>query len=662
MKILHSLATLLFVLILLIQLDLNPIVEATDGSSKSVSKATKGLQKVKCKEKVDEALRQYFKDEDDDDNDDNDDVDDDDADDGNESDEDALENDRTDNQDYGDDDNDEDNDDDDDDDQSGEKASDNDSNDDDDDDDSKESAHENEDDDDEEKNQVKKSVQSVEKNSAHDDEDDDDDDNDDDEPTPIPAKKKKESGKKNKNNPSNKKASVNKKSSQNDHDDDEDDDENSDQPRRSRAHIDDILKVYEIGSQDDNAEQNLIQSIFRDVKRVYESTVKPLETIYKYRQITTRLITDSEIFSKPMILFLGGKSTGKSSLVNYLLGIDGTSWQIPTGAASQTKFSILTYGDNYTHLSPIELAADFTFSSLQRFGEQFIADYIDARRLPINILQKMVIVDSPGLIDMVPTAMAKQTIDNDVYQWFIDRSDVIYIVIDVSQLHLSTSLRALLDQLKGREVRFIIAKADMASHSQIISMFGQLLWVLSPIMSHERPPMVYALSTLPQDNFDEFVDSQETSWLKDLSQQLSGISRIESHIAEVRRHAVRVRNHAKLIDCYLSTFYKNKGLFTFGSSSRQLAADIAENPHQYRIYSGAFMGQLQNVSRYDLPDPGVYREFFRSNPLIDFKPLTSTCSYFRGCPIDRLDVAIAYDLPELVGKYKKLTKTKFEQN
>ncbi|KAH9414090.1 hypothetical protein DERP_012569 [Dermatophagoides pteronyssinus] len=570
MRLLHSLIILLFVLLLLIQFDSNPIVDATDESSKSISKATKGIQKVKCKEKVDEALRH---------------------------------------------------------------------------------------------------VHEVKKNSpsSHDNDDnDDDDDDDDDEPTPIPAKKKRESVKKNKNS-GHKKTSTNKKSrkhddNDDDDDDNDDDDENSDQPRRSRAHIDDILKVYEIGSQDDNAEQNLIQSILRDVKRVYESTVKPLETIYKYRQITTRLITDSEIFSKPMILFLGGKSTGKSSIVNYLLGIDGTPWQIPTGAASQTKFSILTYGDNYTHLSPIELAADFTFSSLQRFGEQFIADYIDARRLPINILQKMVIVDSPGLIDMIPTAMAKQTIDNDVYQWFIDRSDVIYIVIDVSQLHLSTSLRALLDQLKGREVRFIIAKADMASHSQIISMFGQLLWVLSPIMSHERPPMVYALSTLPQDNFDEFIDSQETGWLKDLSQQLSGISRIESHIAEVRRHAVRVRNHAKLIDCYLSTFYKNKGLFTFGSSSRQLAADIAENPHQYRIYSGAFMGQLQNVSRYDLPDPGVYREFFRSNPLIDFKPLTSTCSYFRGCPIDRLDVAIAYDLPELVGKYKKLTKTKLEQN
>jgi len=62
----------------------------------------------------------------------------------------------------------------------------------------------------------------------------------------------------------------------------------------------------------------------------------------------------------------------------------------------------------------------------------------------------MTIVDSPGLIDLFPSNTAKQTIDNDVYQWFIDRSDVIYIVIDVSQLHLSSSLRVLLDQLKGK--------------------------------------------------------------------------------------------------------------------------------------------------------------------------------------------------------------------
>ena len=84
----------------------------------------------------------------------------------------------------------------------------------------------------------------------------------------------------------------------------------------------------------------------------------------------------------------------------------------------------------------------------------------------------MVIVDSPGLIDMVPTAMAKQTIDNDVYQWFIDRSDVIYIVIDVSQLHLSTSLRALLDQLKGKQSFFKL------NYSKGSSITVHTLWIV----------------------------------------------------------------------------------------------------------------------------------------------------------------------------------------
>ncbi|CAG2118950.1 unnamed protein product, partial [Medioppia subpectinata] len=311
---------------------------------------------------------------------------------------------------------------------------------------------------------------------------------------------------------------------------------------RSRAHIDDILRVYEIGSQEDTSEQNLILSIYRELKKLYESSVKPLEMIYKYRHITTRLITDAELFAKPKVLFLGGKSSGKTALVNYLLGIDSTSMQLNS--------------DNYTRLSPTELCADFTFSSLQQFGQQFLEHYIQANRMPISLLQKMTIIDSPGLMDQISKSgtIGQQVIDTDVYQWFIDRSDVIYIVIDVTQLQLSHQLKALIEQLKGRDVRFILSKSELVSHSQIITMIGQLLWILSPIMPSERPPQVYALTTVPQQVYDAFIDDQEVSWLKDLSNQISGISRVESRVAALRRHAVRVRNHAKLVDCYLSTF------------------------------------------------------------------------------------------------------------
>lgn len=57
----------------------------------------------------------------------------------------------------------------------------------------------------------------------------------------------------------------------------------------------------------------------------------------------------------------------------------------------------------------------------------------------------------------------------------------------------------------------------------------------------------------------------------------------------------------------------------------------------------------------------VYRDFFRLNSLYDFQRLSETCTFFRGCPINRLDVSIAYDLPELVGKYKKQAEKVLEQ-
>ena len=63
----------------------------------------------------------------------------------------------------------------------------------------------------------------------------------------------------------------------------------------------------------------------------------------------------------------------------------------------------------------------------------------------------MTIIDSPGLVDPMSGKITSvgQVIDNDVYQWFIDRSDVIYIVIDVTQIQLSTGLKLLIEQLKG---------------------------------------------------------------------------------------------------------------------------------------------------------------------------------------------------------------------
>jgi len=40
---------------------------------------------------------------------------------------------------------------------------------------------------------------------------------------------------------------------------------------------------------------------------------------------------DPEIFSKPLVLFLGPWSAGKSSIINYLLGTEFTQNSLKTG-------------------------------------------------------------------------------------------------------------------------------------------------------------------------------------------------------------------------------------------------------------------------------------------------------------------------------------------
>lgn len=109
-----------------------------------------------------------------------------------------------------------------------------------------------------------------------------------------------------------------------------------------------------------------------------------------------------------------------------------------------------------------------------------------------------------------------------------------------------------------------------------------------------------------------------------------------------------------MVDCYLTTYYNQKSLF---SNKKQVSDKIIEHPQNYNIYEG--LSTLTNISRYDLPDPEVYLDFFRLNPLYEFKKLSETCTYFKGCPINKLDIAIAYDLPELVGKYKKLLEENY---
>uniref|UniRef100_A0A182NFJ1 Dynamin-type G domain-containing protein n=1 Tax=Anopheles dirus TaxID=7168 RepID=A0A182NFJ1_9DIPT len=423
---------------------------------------------------------------------------------------------------------------------------------------------------------------------------------------------------------------------------------------RDTAHIYELLNINDDASAREKALQETADVILRDLKRIYDNSIKPLETLYKYRDLSNRHFGDPEIFSKPLVLFMGPWSGGKSTILNYLTHNEYTPNSVRTGAEpSPAYFNILMHGDEPEVLDGTQLAADWTFSGLQKFG-QGLLDRLRGQKLPNKLLERVNIVEIPGILE-VRKQVSKYFPFNDACQWFIDRADIIFLVYDPSKLDVGPETEAILDQLKGREyqTRILLNKADQVKPEELLRVQSALIWNISPLMSSAQPPVMYTVS-LWSNPFEvgapvRLLQAQERSLLLDLGHAID--RRIENKIASARRFAVRVRNHAKMVDCYLTTYYNHKTLF---GNKKQVSEKIIASPQDYHIYEG--LSTLTNISRYDLPDPEVYRDFFHLNPLYEFKKLSETCTYFRGCPINKLDVAIAYDLPELVGKYKKVSE------
>lgn len=420
---------------------------------------------------------------------------------------------------------------------------------------------------------------------------------------------------------------------------------------RTRDHLAQILKLTEEADGTEGTHAKIAQTTLHDLKKIYDAAIKPLELLYKYRDLSNRHFGDPEIFSKPLILFMGPWSGGKSTIINYLLDNEFKKTALRSGAEpSPAYFNLVMWGEYEEVLDGTQLAADWTFSGLQKFG-QGLLDRLRGLKLNHPLLEKVNIVEIPGILE-IRKQVERLFPFNDACQWFIDRADIIFLVYDPSKLDVGPETEAILDQLKGREMqtRIILNKADQVKPEELMRVQGTLIWNISPLMSSTEPPVMYSASlwSLPYEIGApaRLLYAQECSFLKDLREAID--KRVENKISSARRFAVRVRNHAKMVDCYLTTYYNHK---TFFGNKKKVSDDIIEHPQNYHIYEG--LSTLTNISRYDLPDPEVYRDFFRLNPVYEFQQLSSTCTYFRGCPINRLDVAIAYDLPELIGKYKK---------
>ncbi|KAG9340449.1 hypothetical protein JZ751_021562 [Albula glossodonta] len=347
---------------------------------------------------------------------------------------------------------------------------------------------------------------------------------------------------------------------------------------RDRSHIEETLRLASEEPAGDYA------AALQRLRKIYHNSIKPMEQAYKYNELRQHEISDGEITSKPMVLFLGPWSVGKSSMINYLLGLQDTPYQLYTGAEPTTsEFTVIMHGYPF----------------------------------------------------------------NDVCQWFIDRADLIFVVFDPTKLDVGLELEMLFRQLKGREsqIRIILNKADNLATQDLMRVYGALFWSLAPLINVTEPPRVYVSSFWPYeyapDTSRDLFKREEISLLEDLNQVIE--NRLENKIAFIRQHGIRVRIHGLLVDRYVQTF---KDKMSFFSDPDLVFKEIVDDPDKFYIFKSILA--KTNVSKFDLPNRDAYRDFFGINPIGTFKQLSAQCSYMGGCLLEKIEKAITNELPGLL--------------
>ncbi|KAF3700175.1 Sarcalumenin Precursor [Channa argus] len=411
---------------------------------------------------------------------------------------------------------------------------------------------------------------------------------------------------------------------------------------RDRSHIDETLRLATEEKAGDYA------GALQRLRKIYHSSIKPMEQAYKYNELRQHEISDGEITSKPMVLFLGPWSVGKSSMINYLLGLNDSPYQLYTGAEPTTsEFTVIMHGEKIRSVEGIVMAADSSrsFSPLEKFGQNFLEKLIGIE-MPHKLLERVTFVDTPGIIENRKQQERGYPF-NDVCQWFIDRADLIFVVFDPTKLDVGLELEMLFRQLKGREsqIRIILNKADSLATQDLMRVYGALFWSLAPLINVTEPPRVYVSSFWPYeyapDTSRELFKREEISLLEDLNQVIE--NRMENKIAFIRQHGIRVRIHSLLVDRYVQTF---KEKMSFFSDPELVFKEIVDDPDKFYIFKSILA--KTNVSKFDLPNRDAYRDFFGINPITNFKPLSAQCSYMGGCLLEKIERAITNELPALL--------------
>jgi GTPase SAR1 family protein len=298
---------------------------------------------------------------------------------------------------------------------------------------------------------------------------------------------------------------------------------------------------------------------------------------------------------KPMVLIIGNYSSGKSTLINELVGqhVQRTG-QAPT----DDSFTIITSDPGVENVetpgSTLVNDENMPFQHFRGFGEKLIS-HICMKQIKSPMLENMAIIDSPGMIDA--TSEKDRGYDYmKVLGEFAKMADLIVLMFDS---HKAGTIKESYDVIRNtlpeksgeHRIVFVMSRIDECDHlSDFTRSYGTLCWNMSQMTGRKDIPHIYLTyapsvvdpSTVaegwPQER-DELIEKIKRApgfrinhILEDIDRQVNELQIVAEAISEFLRRATRVFGKYAKISISVSIV-----LFLFGDVLLNTIFSFPEN-------------------------------------------------------------------------------------
>lgn len=264
-------------------------------------------------------------------------------------------------------------------------------------------------------------------------------------------------------------------------------------------------------------EKNYALALREDLIAAVKNHLTPIAQKYHYSETGLEVT----IRWKPIVLILGNYSSGKSTLINELLGQE---IQVTGQAPTDDSFTVLMSDEKTSETHNIDgqsLLYDdrFPFERLRRHGDRFTSHF-RAKRIKSDVLRDLAIIDTPGMLDSISERDRGYNYQ-EVVSDLAEIADLILILFDP---HKAGTIRETYKSLREtlpastfeNRMVFVLNRIDECTNlNDLLRVYGTLCWNLSQMTGRKDIPMIHltysdsAMTTRKPEFLDLLGNSRE---------------------------------------------------------------------------------------------------------------------------------------------------------